>query len=363
MQVRCMPGTHGSLVPGCVDVPVRSRGQSFAGRTVPVRLSGLAGHDAFRSQAVRLGLQADGVLDATPHWCDLGWAPCMHWSRVGASRLGSGVVDPCPCRRREPHRLHDLSLHASPAAPCRPASAGGDYLRGVPPAPIISTGACGAWRQGGVSGDWGEEDGGQASAAPTQRCAGQASVDEARPACRGARAPVQDASHYLLPGWPQGARHVRCARCRHTTDVPRAGPSGGQAGEGRAMAQLTCGGRACRAQLTYPRGYNWVRCALCGTINNATQVTERAGRAGGRGRSCEVAGEAVRAVASRGVDRMQEPEGRCCSFTELGPHSWAAPRAHTRATPPPACPAPCLPASIIASLARLPCRRPTASAM
>ena len=66
--------------------------------------------------------------------------------------------------------------------------------------------------------------------------------------------------------YPQGAEHVRCARCSFITPVSGANSSD--------MAQLSCSNPSCRCQLAYPRGARHVQCSLCNTLNDASQANQ-----------------------------------------------------------------------------------------
>lgn len=66
--------------------------------------------------------------------------------------------------------------------------------------------------------------------------------------------------------YPQGAEHVRCARCSFIT--PAAGVNSSD------IAQLSCSNPSCRCQLAYPRGARHVQCSLCNTLNDAYQANQ-----------------------------------------------------------------------------------------
>lgn len=66
--------------------------------------------------------------------------------------------------------------------------------------------------------------------------------------------------------YPQGAEHVRCARCSFIS--PAAGTSSAD------MAQISCSNPSCRCQLAYPRGARHVQCSLCNTLNDAYQANQ-----------------------------------------------------------------------------------------
>ena len=106
------------------------------------------------------------------------------------------------------------------------------------------------------------------------------------PTLSGPQAQIVCGACTTLLSYPQGAQHVRCARCGHVTPAagggPQAGPpppgsgGGGGAGGGRHqlppppdMAQLVCSSPACRVVLVYPRGAARVQCGVCGCVSDA----------------------------------------------------------------------------------------------